>query len=159
MGEPAKPGDHVDAVRALCDKRAEVALQLSELERRQDQLRAELVHIDAVSRLFRPDLDPEAIPARKRRHTRSDYFAHGEISRRAYAAVRDDKTLAAVEIAAEAMRDKGLDPESDRATRIDFVRRITLQLNAMYREGNIAEVGNGRGVRWKLALRETALDP
>lgn len=42
MGELANPEDHVVTVRALCTKRAEVAYQLVELERRQDQLRAEL---------------------------------------------------------------------------------------------------------------------
>lgn len=114
MGKLSKPEDHIVAVRALCGKRAEVAMQIAESERRTDQLRAELVHIDAVLRLFKPSLDPNDIPARKRRHVRSDYFAHGEISRRAYDAMRDGKIVAGVDIAAVAIRDKGLDPENDR---------------------------------------------
>ncbi|HEY3909551.1 MAG TPA: hypothetical protein VGM07_06640 [Stellaceae bacterium] len=158
MGELSKPEDHIVAVRALCDKRAEVALQLSEMERRQDQLRAELVHIDAVLRLFRPDLDPADIPARKRRHARSDYFAHGEITRRAYDAMRSGVIVAAADIASLAMADKGLDGANDAKTRADFVRRITMQLNAMARDGRVAKVGSGRGVKWKLAVREQALN-
>ena len=110
MGELSRPEDHVVTVKALCDKRAEVSLQLTELERRMDQLRAELVHIDAVIRLFRPNFDPNTIPGRKRRHVRSDYFAHGEISRRAYEAMQDGKVVQATDIAFAAMQDKGLDP-------------------------------------------------
>jgi hypothetical protein len=151
VGELSKPGDHVVAVKALCDKRAEVSGQLAELERKMDQFRAELVHIDAVIRLFRPGIDPTAIPGRKRRHVRSDYFAHGEISRRAYEAMQDDRIVAAADIAAEAMQDKRLDPKNDAKTRADFVRRITLQLNSLYREGTVEKIGRGRGVRWKLA--------
>jgi hypothetical protein len=104
MGELSKPEDHIVTVRALCAKRGEVALQLAELEKRQDQLRTELVHIDAVIRLFCPDLDPSELPGRKRRHVRSDYFAHGEITRRAFDAMRGGKIVQAVEIAHAAMR-------------------------------------------------------
>jgi hypothetical protein len=52
---------------------------------------------------------------------------------------------------AAAMRDKGLDPESDPVTRTDFVRRMTLQLNDMVRKGKIEKIGRGRAMRWKLA--------
>jgi hypothetical protein len=116
-----------------------------------DQLRAELVHIDAVIRLFRPNFDPNSLPGRKRRHVRSDYFAHGEISRRSYEAMQDGTIVSASEIAFAAMHDKGLDPESDAKTRADFVRRITLQLNSLYRERTVEKIGSGRGVRWRLA--------
>jgi hypothetical protein len=49
------------------------------------------------------------------------------------------------------MRDKGLDPDSDAVTRTDFVRRVTLQLNDMYRKGKAEKIGRGRAMRWKLA--------
>jgi hypothetical protein len=49
------------------------------------------------------------------------------------------------------MRDKGLDPDSDAVTRTDFVRRVTLQLNDMFRKGKAEKIGRGRAMRWKLA--------
>jgi hypothetical protein len=44
-------------------------------------------------------------------------------------------------IAIAAMQDKGLDPESDPVTLTDFVRRITLQLNDLVRNGKIEKIG------------------
>jgi hypothetical protein len=47
-------------------KRAEMAGEIDAAERRADQLRADLIHIDAVLRLF----DPEAIPAKRVQRSR-----------------------------------------------------------------------------------------
>jgi hypothetical protein len=44
------------------------------------------------------------------------------------------------------MRDKGLDPDNDPATRTDFVRRVTLQLNDMRRKGKAEKIGRGRAL-------------
>jgi hypothetical protein len=49
----------------------------------------------------------------------------------------------------QAMRDKGLDPDADRVTRTDFVRRVGLQLNAMQRDGKIERIGKGSALRWQ----------
>jgi hypothetical protein len=49
------------------------------------------------------------------------------------------------------MRDKGVDPDSDPATRTDFVRRITMQLNEMARKGKAEKIGRYRQAKWKLA--------
>jgi hypothetical protein len=38
-------------------------------------------------------------------------------------------------------------------TRTDFVRRIGLQLNDMFRKGKVEKIGRGRAMRWKLASR------
>jgi hypothetical protein len=64
---------------------------------------------------------------------------------------RISDSVASAEIAAVAMRDKGLDPDSDAVTRTDFVRRVTLQLNDMFRKGKAEKIGRGRAMRWKLA--------
>jgi hypothetical protein len=48
------------------------------------------------------------------------------------------------------MRDKGLDPQTDPATRTDFVRRVGLQLNALQRDGKVARTGKGSTLRWRL---------
>jgi hypothetical protein len=59
-------------------------------------------------------------------------------------------TVSSVDIAVAAMRDKGLDPDTDPTTRADFVRRVTLQLNDLCRKGKVEKVGRGRALRWKL---------
>jgi hypothetical protein len=47
--------------------------------------------------------------------------------------------------------DKGLDPENDKRTRTDFVRRVALALGDMRRKGKVEKIGRGRAMRWKLA--------
>jgi hypothetical protein len=110
-----------------------------------------LVHLDAVLRMFRPDFAAEALPVRHRRPAKSPYFAHGELTKRIFDAMRVSGMVTSHEIAAEAMRDKGLDPENDSVTRTDFVRRVTLQLNDMVRKGKVEKIGRGRAMKWKLA--------
>ncbi len=42
-----------------------------------DRLRAEIVHLDAVLRLFDPETDPTDIPALCRHPRRTEWFARG----------------------------------------------------------------------------------
>jgi len=142
---------HTVTANALVAKRADILFEIGELEKRIDQLRTELVHLDAVLRMFRPNFAAEALPVRHRRPTKSPYFAHGELTKRIYDAMRTSSSVASVEIAAAATRDKGLDPQNDSVTRTDFVRRVTLQLNDMYRKSKAEKIGRGRAMRWKLA--------
>jgi hypothetical protein len=143
---------HTVTANALVAKRADILFEIGELEKRIEQLRTELVHLDAVLRMFRPDFKAEGLPVRHRRPTKSPYFAHGELTKRIYDAMRTSETVSSGEIAADAMRDKGLDPDNDSVTRTDFVRRVTLQLNDLCRKGKVEKIGRGRGVRWKLAV-------
>lgn len=142
---------HAVTANALARKRADILFEIGELEKRIARLQTELVHLDAVLRMFRPDFKAENLPVRHRRPTKSPYFGHGELTKRIYDAMRVRGTVTSLEIAAEAMRDKGLDPENDRVTRTDFVRRVTLQLNALAGKGRAEKIGKGRAMRWKLA--------
>jgi hypothetical protein len=151
MGELANPGDHVVAIAALRTKRADIAGEIAKLESDADRLRTTLVHVDAVLRLFRPDIEPETIPMRQRRPAKSPYFKHGELTQRIYEALRATDAVVSSGIAVIAMRDKGLDPDHDPVTRRDFVHRVTLQLNDMHRKGKLEKIGKGPGLRWKLA--------
>jgi hypothetical protein len=141
---------HTVTANALVKKRADILFEIGELETQIDRLRIELVHLDAVLRMFRPDFKAEGLPIRHRRPTKSPYFAHGELTKRIFDAMRTSGTVTSAEIAAAAMRDKGLDPENDPVTRTDFVRRVGLQLNDMVRKGKVEKIGRGRAVRWKL---------
>jgi hypothetical protein len=70
--------------------------------------------------------------------------------------MRTSGSVSSFEIAADAMRDKGLDPDNDPVTRTDFVRRVTLQLNDMVRKGKVEKIGRGRAMEVEIGL-ETAL--
>jgi hypothetical protein len=146
--------DNPVTVVALVRKRRDIAFEVADLERATEAKRQELIHIDAVIRLFAPELEPENIPERHRKPRRLAYFAHGEISRRCFDMLRSGQTLAAIDLARQAMADKELNFDSERNLRIEFARRITSQLNAMARKGEIEKVGNGRGVRWRLPTIE-----
>jgi hypothetical protein len=78
---------------------------------------------------------------------REPYFAHGELTKGIFNAMRVNGSVASADIAVTAMRDKGLDPDTDPVTRTDFVRRVRLQLNDMVRKGKI---GRGRAMQWRL---------
>lgn len=121
---------------ALVKKRADLLFEISQREREIERLQTELVHVDAVLRMFRPDFKAEKLPVRHRRPTKSPYFRHG--------------TISSADVAVQAMRDKGLDPETDPVTRTDFVRRVGLQLNALQRDRKIERIGRGKTLRWKL---------
>lgn len=140
----------VIATNALIAKRADVLFEITEAEKRIELLRTELVHLDAVLRMFRPDIQTEALPVRLRRPSKSPYFNHGEVTRRIYDALRPGDAVSSAEIAAIAMRDKGLEPNNDPATRSEFVRLVGVQLSDMHRKGKIERVGRGRALRWRL---------
>jgi hypothetical protein len=142
---------HTVTANALVAKRADILFEIGELEKRIDHLRTELVHLDAVLRMFRPDFKAEGLPVRHRRPTKSPYFAHGELTKRIYDAMRTGGIIASIDVASAAMRDKGLDPDNDPVTRTDFVRRVTLQFDYLVRKGKVEKIGRGRAMRWKLA--------
>ncbi len=75
------------------------------------------------------------------------------MTKRIFDAMRASGTVTSFEVAVQAMRDKGLDPENDKLTRTDFVRRVALALGGMVRMGKVEKIGRGRAMRWKLASR------
>ena len=135
-------------ISGLRDKRSSIAGRIIELRREADQLEADLFHIDAVLRMF--EVDPRDIPTKGRVPKRSPYFNRNEITRRIYEALRSGGEVCAVDIAAQAMRDKGMDP-ADGKMRANFASRILTSLHDLSNTGTIERVGAGKGVRWKLA--------
>ena len=108
MDETDLRGEHANLVKTLLRKRRDIAFHITELERQVESVRADLVHIDAVIRMFAPDLAPDVLPSRLRHPRRLDYFAHGEITRRVYDLLRGGGTIAAIDVAQRAMEEKGL---------------------------------------------------
>jgi hypothetical protein len=150
----AGDGDKPVAVAALIRKRADVLFEIGQAEREAERLRTELVHLDAVIRMFRPEFTTDELPTRKSRPTKCPYFKHGELTQRIYDALRTAETITGRDVAVAAMTDKGLDPVNDQTTRTDFVRRVGLALNSLQRKGKIDRIGKGSALRWKLAPGE-----
>lgn len=141
-------------ISGLKEKRSAVAGQIVDLQRELDRLQMDLFHIDHVLRLY--GLEPEEIPTKGRMPKRSAYFGRNEITRRCYDMLREKGAVQADDITVRAMREKGLDPESDRKMRTDFTRRILVSLHDLRKNGTVEKVGHGRGVRWRLVeIRES----
>jgi hypothetical protein len=135
-------------ISGLRERRSAVAGQIVDLRRQVDRLQADLLHLDAVLRLY--GLEPAEIPNKGRMPVRSAYFGRNEISRRCRDMLRERSTVKADDIAVLAMKEKGLDPEADRKTRSDFIRRILVSLHDLRNANMIEKVGHGRGVIWRL---------
>jgi len=109
-------------VSALQEKRAEVSGVIADLERRIAQHRADLVHVDAVLRLYVPELAPETIPPKAVRR-RNGWFKPGELSRLVLDVLRIAPAAMAVkDIAAAVMARRGLDPADERTAHL--VRKL-----------------------------------
>jgi hypothetical protein len=88
-------------ISALREKRAMIAGLIEKLERKLEQHRADLTHIDGVLRLFQPDRDPGEIKPKRTYARRTRYFARNELSRLVMDALRtaDGKLVTTDEIA------------------------------------------------------------
>jgi hypothetical protein len=152
----SRPAEQPVAVGALVAKRAKMAGEIEMHQREIDRLRAELVHLDATLRLFDPYAVPDDILPKRTWPRRTDYFARGELTRLVFEAIRDNGTTSAGELAAAAMAARSI-PESDGATRRDFVSRFINTLHDLLRRGTVEKIGRGHGVRWRLAPKEPPL--
>jgi hypothetical protein len=139
-------------ISALREKRALVAGLIEKLERKLEQHRADLTHIDGVLRLFQPDRDPGDIKPKRTYARRTRYFARNELSRLCMNALRaaDGAPLTTDDIAGRIIEAKGFD-KADAALR-KAVGEQSLALMRLFRKrGMVEQIGLGRGVRWKLA--------
>jgi hypothetical protein len=139
-------------ISALREKRALVAGLVEKLERKLEQHRADLTHIDGVLRLFQPDRDPAEIRPKRVYVRRTRYFARNELSRLCMDALRaaDGALLTTDEIAGRIIEAKGFDA-ADAALRKAIGEQSLALLRSFRKRGTVEQVGMGRGVRWKLA--------
>jgi len=135
-------------ISGLKEQRSAIAGRMVDLRRELDKLQADLVHVDAVLRLYGEE--PSEIPTKGRMPVRSAYFGRNEMSRRCRDMLREKGSIRADDVAVLAMREKGLDPEKERKLRTDFNRRILVTLHDLMKAGTAQKVGHGRGVRWNL---------
>jgi hypothetical protein len=143
------PDPHV--ISALREKRALVAGLIEKFERKLEQHRADLTHIDGVLRLFQPDRDPGEIAPKRTYAKRTRYFARNELARLCMDVLRDRHTLiTADEIAALVIAAKGFEA-ADATLRASIRDQLLTVLRAARKRGTVEQMGLGRGVRWKLA--------
>jgi hypothetical protein len=137
-------------ISALREKRALVAGLIEKLERKLEQHRADLTHIDGVLRLFQPDRDPDEIKA-KRIYRRTRYFARNELARLCMDALRDAGALITTdEIAAQVIVAKGFET-ADNTLRAAIRDQLLMVLRTARKRGTVEQMGLGRAMRWKLA--------
>jgi transposase len=133
----------------LIEKRAEVVRRARDLEDQLAQARSDVLHLDAVIRLFDPASEPEAILPKD--HGRKlNWFADGELPRRVFDVLRTATELLSVrEIATEVMQRRGFNPE-DAATLATVEKRVS---DILRRRADVVEkVKLGpRAVGWRVA--------
>jgi hypothetical protein len=135
-------------VSGLRERRAALARQIVDVQQQLDRLRGDLIHIDAVLKLY--GVEAADIPMKGRVSVRSTYFDRNEVSRRIRDLLRERETISADDVSVRAMQDKRLDPDRDRKLRADFTRRVLVSLHDMMKAGQVERIGAGRGVRWRL---------
>jgi hypothetical protein len=139
-------------ISALREKRALVAGLIEKLERKLEQHRADLTHIDGVLRLFQPDREPGEIKSKRTYVRRTRYFARNELARLCMDALRaaDGALLTTDEIAGRIIETKRFDA-ADAVLRKAIGDQVLAILRSFRKRGMIEQIGLGRGVRWKLA--------
>ena len=109
---------------ALRGKRSELSGTVSHLEQQIVQRRACLVHLDAATRLFDPDLAPEAISSRPQQ-PRSAWFHPGECLRLIHDVLREaPQPMTTRALTEQVMRLKATAPTDERSCAL--VRKTVL---------------------------------
>jgi hypothetical protein len=135
------------ALSALKHKRASIASDIVETERKLRHLKESLVHVDATLLLLDPEANPEGI-RNKRPVKRIKLFRQGELGRMILDALRDAPgELSTAEIVS-ALLVAGGHGESARRT---MAPRVRGDLAYLGRRRLVVKSGNGKTTRWSLS--------
>jgi hypothetical protein len=138
-------------ISALREKRALVSGLIEKLERKLEQHRADLTHIDGVLRLFQSYRDPAEIQPKRTYVRRTRYFARNELSRLTMDALRaaNGALITTDDVAGRVMAAKAFDA-ADTALRKAIGDQCLTLLRSFRKRALIDQVGLGRSMRWKL---------
>src|SRR5438874_5937923 len=116
------------------------------LQRRLDQHRADLTHIDGVLRVLTTDLDPETIRP-KRVYRRNRYFARNELSRLCLGVLRTaaGELLSTDDITGRVIAAKGFD-SGDAILRASIREQVGSTVKRLNREAAVKNIGAGREI-------------
>jgi hypothetical protein len=110
--------------------------------------------IDRVMRELDPYANPDSIrPRRPRQPNAFCSFSYGELIQRIYDVLDElpeGDAVSARAIAEKPFRDKGFDPQADRALWDSVMRRFLAQLRKLQYRNKIERLGQFRGATWRL---------
>lgn len=137
-------------VSALRAKRAEISAYIHGLEKKVENWRARLAHIDEAIRIFSPETDPTAIPPR-RAYRRSGYFKRGELARLCSDELRkaEGKPLTVGAITASILDAKAMPRDPDLVASVGD--RVQGLLRERMKRGQVIRTGKTRHAHWALA--------
>ncbi len=143
-----EPTTNQYALAALKERRATIAGEISSLEDRLRYLRKMAEAVDHTIRLFNPDLDGSAIPAKKP-YKRVKLFNAGELNRLILDALRKaGKPLSTGEVTDAVVAELGHGPDAKRG----MTNRVRANLNYLLRERKlVTKLGDRLSATWILS--------
>jgi hypothetical protein len=139
------------AILARRRKRAHVAGEIAQAERRLAKKRKVLATLDATLNLFEPTSNPELIPPIRPVSDRCLLFRHGEATRLCVSAMREaDAPVLYRHVVVYALRAKGLD-EADQLVRKKVAKLMQAILADLVRKGRVRKIISYPDTWWELA--------
>ncbi len=134
------------AVTALKDKRASLAGEIAQLKKKLAWAESQLKHVDATLALFDPNIDPDALPA-KRPKKRVKLFRQGELNRLILDTLRTaDGPMRTQDVVSSIMLALG----HEETARTALQPRVRANLQYLMRKDEVQKIGGGREARWTL---------
>jgi hypothetical protein len=135
------------ALAALRERRAEMAGEITSLQRRLRQLQESMVHVDATLRLLDPEADPTKWPG-KRPYKRVKLFGAGKLNRLILGALRrGERPMNTAEVVASIVAELGYGPEAAKG----MTNRVRANLRYLVKErGLVTKEGDRLNTRWAL---------
>ncbi|MRD72965.1 hypothetical protein GH865_06825 [Rhodocyclus tenuis] len=142
-------------VSGLAAKRSELAGQILDYQKKIDQMRVAVNHLDATIKLFSPDYDLRGIKPKACRR-RNSYFKPGECQRLVLEVFRDvgGSALSSRQIGDQLIERKGLPMSTELS---DQMQKNAHAVAKRLEDGGMLKQSNRRGesYAWKLATETT----
>ena len=136
------------ALAALRERRAELAGEIAQAERRLAYLREMVAHVDATIRLFDPEADPDTIP-RKKPYKRVKLFGAGKLNRLILDTLREaGRPMTTQEVIAAIVTRLGYGEDAGKA--MSHRVRANLAYLVRSRPEEVRKEGERAGARWTL---------
>lgn len=132
----------------LHEKRAELAGEIIQLEKRARDLRADLAHVEATIRILRPGVELGKVVPRRVEY-RPRYFKRGELAKLILDYMRQhaSESVAVADILPVAIGDRALDPAEYQRVAVGVYEA----LKRSARKGLVSRTGEGwHAARWRL---------
>ena len=138
-------------VSALVDKYAELSGLILDYQKKIDQMRVAVGHLDASIKLFAPDYDLRSIRCKVPMRPRNQFFRQGEVSRMALDILRETgEALSSRQLAEIMIGRKSADMTVEMIEQ--FQRNVLPCLNRLEKAGTLIPAGkDGNALTWRIA--------